>query len=110
MWTLLLTLIINNISFKDNSAEYLDYHKGAFFKELAPDLKDRLHKAKKWSVYNAKAPNTDCWVYSETCKPNKVTYKYQIEIPEHAGFFYTITFSANYKILSVYNGHSKAEL
>lgn len=112
MWILILNFLVNNISFKDNSAQYLNYHVGVRFNELAPELVEELHHAKNWTVDNSKyfskreAENGDnCFIFTDKCQPDYEHHIYELPIPEHPGYVYRIVFSYNYILLKVENSY-----
>lgn len=109
-----LTWGYNEVSFKDNvTTGNFEFAVGDHFKDLTPETQEYFHKMKYTKQDQPRhgsdymAANTDnCWGYDAECQPDYKHYIYAIPMIEHAGYYYYVTFSYNWKILSITNTYT----
>jgi len=107
----LMSGIFGGIAYEQHVEHPSELVVGEYFSNLDPQIIDQLNHSKHYKLDNVHdsadpdhGPNTDgCFKYSETCKPDLFHYIYVMPIPEHPGYDYIVTFSYNYKILSIEN-------
>jgi hypothetical protein len=120
MWNYIGVILINLFSSSDsiqrnhaNLDPAIDFQVGDKFSELSEDSQELLHKSTNFDVEMTDpgerrwAQNTDdCFVYNNDCQPDYTHHVFKVAMNDHKGYFYTITFSYNWRILNIENGYS----
>ena len=109
-----LTYTYNNVSFQDRvTTGNFDFAVGDTFRDLSPETQEFFHKSKYYNIDNSHggaergAPNTDnCWTFDATCQPDWQHHVYRIPMVEHQGHYYEVTFSYNWRILTITNTYT----